>query len=85
MTVGAFGLMGGFLYTGGHLDSGTGVGLAVFCTAPISAILGFYFGKTNGTQEAMAQAALSALQMAAQRRTSDIPVVTAPVTVQPPS
>jgi hypothetical protein len=52
MTVASFALIGGFLFTGGRLDSGTGVALSVFCTAPISALLGFYFGRVNGQTEA---------------------------------
>lgn len=88
VTIGSFGLLGGYIFTGGHLDSGTGVGLVAFSSGALGSVLGFYFGKTNGTQAALAQSATAlsnqALTAATQRRAGDPQVVTAPVTVVPP-
>lgn len=91
VTVGSFGLIGGYVFTGGHLDSGTGVALVAFTAGALGAVLGFYFGKTNGTQAALATAttalANQALLQSSQRRSGDappLPTVQAPVTVTAP-
>jgi hypothetical protein len=84
VTLGTFGLLGGFVFTGGHLDSGTGVALVAFTSGSLGSVLGFYFGKTNGAQTQLASSttmlASQALQMASQRRTTDVlvPGVTQP-------
>ena len=88
IVIGCFALFGGYLLQGGHLDTGTGVALSVFCTSPLSIVIGFYFGKANGVQTGLATSALqlaqSAIQQSAQRRTGDPATVTAPVTVLAP-
>lgn len=87
---GAFGLMFYYLSTGGKLDSGTGVALVAFCGQPVAAIIGFYFGRTNGAATALAQSsnnlAVLSLQMAQQRRAGDVVVTaaTVPSTTPPP-
>lgn len=84
VTIGSFGLLGGYIFTGGHLDSGTGVGLVAFSSGALGAVLGFYFGKTNGAQTQLALSTSSlanqALNMVAARRAGDV-TVTGPATV----
>jgi hypothetical protein len=83
VTLGSFGLLGGFVFTGGHLDSGTGVALVAFCSGSLGTVLGFYFGRTNGAATALALSATTLSQQAliasTQRRSSDAPVVVVPV------
>lgn len=85
VTLGSFGLLAGYVFTGGHLDSGTGVGLVAFSSGSLGSVLGFYFGKANGAQAALAVAATTlsnqAIAASTQRRTGDPPMVQAPVTV----
>lgn len=80
VTLGSFVLLGGFIFSGGKLDTGTGVGLVAFCSGSLSAVLGFYFGKTNGAQTALANAAAAlsnqALFATTQRRVTDGAAVT---------
>lgn len=78
VVLGSFGLLGGYVFTGGHLDSGTGVAIVAFCSSGLSAVLGFYFGKTNGAQAqlasstaALAVQASQILSAAGQRRAGD--------------
>src|SRR5713226_8813587 len=75
VTLGSFGLLAGYVFTGGHLDSGTGVGLVAFCSGSLGSVLGFYFGKSNGAQAALANSALQLSQQAnvasSQRRVTD--------------
>jgi len=90
VTLGTFALLGGYIFTGGHLDSGTGVALVAFTSGSLGSVLGFYFGKTNGAQTQLAnsttQLATQALTMASQRRTGDVlvPGVTTPAPPPPP-
>lgn len=92
VTIGSFSLLGGFIFTGGHLDSGTGVGLVAFCSGSLGSVLGFYFGKTNGAQAqlaastaSLADQATAILVAAGQRRSGDVTVTapSGPITVSP--
>ena len=80
VTLGSFGMLGGYVfYTGGHLDSGTGVALVAFSSGALGSVLGFYFGKTNGAQIALAssttQLANQAILANQQRRAAFAPPV----------
>lgn len=83
VTLGSFGLLAGYIFTGGHLDSGTGVGLVAFTSGSLGSVLGFYFGKTNGAQTAMAHASAElstqAIQAAINRRAGDFSAPLTPV------
>lgn len=75
VVVGSFGLIAGYIFTGGKLDTGTGVAVVAFCSSPMSLVIGFYFGHINGAATALAQAstalASQALVASVQRRTGD--------------